>query len=846
MKKRFKIFTILLLTMTLLLTITVTSFRAFNQGSEEEPNINMAAPTLTELQFYVEFKAYDSTEYANAQLFKYWEEDFGYYMEIVEEDGDYEYANECWDCTASRSRDRLYATADENISCFDYYGGYPFDSAGNQLIFPVTSPTPKTSFVPGDDITIEVCIQTGSSRVISYYLSIENLSDVLDDFTFEGSTICGTAQQKYNTDGSIMIGSIDSNNNLHDLTSPFVGGIISGTIKNTVSADFDVEFINAHSYTQINIKDAGGSLKSASGIKNGVEQTVALGNKLTVGVEGAKNTTDILTPSLGSAGTVSASGTPVTSSTGASIIQGNVATTVNSFESFTGSLTNPVTSGTNVALTVNGTDSSTIQKVVAVNCADPSDSSQVTNAINSALTNLTGSASGISGTSGGSYNIPMGNKGSTTYVAVLVESQDQTNQEIYFVQITNPLSNNKALDSAPTASNGVAGTSGVTTTTLTPTGGNNYKLTIPDDLDSFDLTTLVSDGQTITVNNNVVPSGTNTINVSDISGTSFTIEVEAEDGSGSTTYTVTLDKLSTDTSLSATDDFNIVVNGVTFNSTGKAPWTFADVEYVVSGSTATQFCVNNLTTSSDLTFTLKDGSSTVSFGSLVSFGSGVGELTKTLDVIVTAPAGNTNTTPYTLTVKRKAASNVADVDKSTISIYDHTGTEITDYTWTGDDCKINVKLPYAKADGTATGISIKATLPAFSTAEVGKGTALSTYTSGTTSTCYIFDASQTSVTVKLVVTAQDGTTQKTYTFSVDREAASQDVSLTAFEVRDENGVALTGYWNGTQYKLDNKLPYAPDTAGIKVYFENDEFATVKIDKSASYSVFACSISAITV
>lgn len=864
MKKKFYLLLTSLILVFSIITVGIVRNADVNNTNNSQGASVASCPASD--QVTVSYKVYDADEVNNYNTLKqqYEQDKYAYecwlidlqsYLDMGDNgDGtyDYEFANSCWDGSASPNRYDLYATADETQFCYDYYDSYPFDNSGNALLSfsePVEpiAPTTKTTFVPGDNILIEVYVSC-PTPVDALGVGIDiSFTDVRDASVFQSYGSCyneginaGTygsidTVQSSNCGGpSIGFSTAQYPNPAVDISSPTLFCVIAAPISETCS-DFSVK---------LQADGASGGMGGNYSEKNKVTTTNGvpyyghmsnsfIDTPLAVTVEGAKNTTDILTPSLGSAGTVSASGSPVTSSTGASIIQGNNPTTVTSFESFTGSLTNPVALGTNVALTVNGTDSSTIQKVVAVNCADPTDSTQVSNAINSALSNVTSGGAGISGTSGGSYNIPMGDKGSTTYVAVLVKSQDESNQEIYFVQITNPLSNNKVLDSAPTVSNGVAGASGVTTTTLTPTGGNNYKLTIPDDLDSFDLTTLVSDGQTITVNGNVVTSGTNTIDVSDITGTSFTIEVEAEDGSGSTTYTINLDKLSTDTSLSATDDFSIDVNGQTFNSTGKAPWTFADVEYVVNNSVATQFSVNNLTTSSDLTFTLKDGSTTVNFGSTVSFGTGVGELTKTLDVIVTAPAGNTNTTPYTLTVKRKAASDDAVVDKSTISIYDHTGAEITDYTWTGDDCTINVKLPYAKADGTATGISIKATLPAFSTAEVGKGTALSAYTSGTTSTCYIFDASQTSVTVILVVTAQDGITDKTYTFTVEREAASQDVGLTAFEVRNEIGVAQAGSWNGTQYKLDKKLPYAPSTAGIKVYFEHDEFATVTIGTSAN-------------
>ncbi|MCY9597385.1 hypothetical protein PC41400_08855 [Paenibacillus chitinolyticus] len=326
------------------------------------------------------------------------------------------------------------------------------------------------------------------------------------------------------------------------------------------------------------------------------------------------------------------------------------------------------------------------------------------------------------------------NVGANT-ITVLVTAQDGTTQKTYTVTVTRaaPLSTNANLNNL-TLSAG----------TLNPSfasGTTSYTAGVANNVTSVDVTPTLADGTaTLKVNGSTVTSGNASPVSLNVGANTITVLVTAQDGTTQKTYTITVTR-------AAPLSTNANLNNLTL-STGTLNPAFA------SGTTSYTAGVANNVSSINVTPTVADGTATVKVnGSTVTSGSpssvplNVGA--NLINVVVTAQDGTTQKT-YTLTVTR-AASNNADLNGLTLSagtLNPSFASGTTSYTASVVDSVTSVDVTPTLADGTAT-VKVNG----------------STVTSGSPSSVPLNVGAN---TITVLVTAQDGTTQKSYTVTVTR------------------------------------------------------------------------------
>ena len=378
---------------------------------------------------------------------------------------------------------------------------------------------------------------------------------------------------------------------------------------------------------------------------------------------------------------------------------------------------------------------------------------------------------------------------------VVVTAEDGTTMQTYTVTVTRQASTVATL-SGLTASTSTSatgsftslsiGTFATSTTSYTATVANSVthaKLT-PTLTDS-DATVKVGVGTSLTAVTSGSASGAIALSVG---SNAIKAVVTAEDGMTMQTYTVTVTRqpstvatlsgLTASTSTSATGSFTSLNIG-----------TFA------SGTTSYTATVANSVTHAKLTPTVTHSAATVMVGkgsslTTVASGSASGAIalsvgSNAIKAVVTAEDGTTTQT-YTVTVTRQA-STVATLSGLTASTsMSATGTftslnigtfaaSTTSYTASVDNSVTHLKLTPTVADSDAT-------------VKVGKGSSLTTVTSGTASVAIALLVG--SNAIKAVVTAEDGTTTQTYTVTVTRHTIPT-VSLSAAPIRVVEGASVT-------------------------------------------------------
>jgi gliding motility-associated-like protein len=341
----------------------------------------------------------------------------------------------------------------------------------------------------------------------------------------------------------------------------------------------------------------------------------------------------------------------------------------------------------------------------------------------------------------GSASDPLAlNVGSNT-VDVKITAQDATTVKTYTITVNKPSAD--ATLSALTLS-------GATLDPAFTSGTITYAASVSNATTSITLTPTRAEGTaTIKVNtvavNSGSPSGAISLNVG---ANIITTEVTAGDGTTAKTYTVTITRAaSADATLSA-----IALSTGTLNST------------FTSGTTTYTASVPNTTPSITLTPIRTEGTATIKVNNTtVISGSASAAIvlnvgTNTIITEVTAGDGTTVKT-YTLTVTR-AASDIADLSALTITAGALSPVFVaatTDYTTT---------VPY-----TSTSIAITPAIAQANATVKVNGTTVS----GTSSVTVPLNVGGNTITT--IVTAQDGTTAKTYTIIVTRTAASTIANL---------------------------------------------------------------------
>ncbi len=330
----------------------------------------------------------------------------------------------------------------------------------------------------------------------------------------------------------------------------------------------------------------------------------------------------------------------------------------------------------------------------------------------------------------------------------------------------------------------------LSTGTLSPTfaaGTTSYTATVPYTTTSITTTATRADaGASLQVQVNGggftsltsgSPSGSLSLNVG---SNTVDVKVTAADGTTTKTYTTTVTRSAAST--------NANLSALTTTAGAISP-TFA------GGTTAYSVSVGSGVSSATVTATVADATATlqvrINGGSYTSLTSGAasGSLSlnvgsNTIDVLVTAQDGTTTKT-YTITVTRAASlSTNADLSALTTtagSVSPSFAAGTTSYTASVLYAVTSVTVTATKADVTAS-LQVRV--------NGGSYTAL---TSGSASGALSLNVGAN--TIDVLVTAEDGTTTKTYTITVTRAAASTVSTLSAMTL--SSGTLSPSFASGT-------------------------------------------------
>ena len=303
--------------------------------------------------------------------------------------------------------------------------------------------------------------------------------------------------------------------------------------------------------------------------------------------------------------------------------------------------------------------------------------------------------------------------------------------------------------------------------TLSPTfstGTLAYSANVPNATSTITVTPTASSATaTVQVNGTTVVSGLASASIPVVLGANpITVLVTAQDGTTTSTYTVTVTRFATDSSLS----------GLALSAGTLSPAFSADtLAYTAS--------VANATSSITVTPTVTDATATVKVnGTTVASGTASGAITlgvgnNTITVLVTAQDGTTTST-YTVTVNR--ISTVSSLSSLVLS----SGTLSPAFA-------AATKTYTASVANATASITVTPTLTNSFAAVTVNGTPV---TSGTASTSIPLTVGTNPITV--LVTAQDGTTTSTYTITVTRFATDSSLSGLALSTGTLSPVFATG------------------------------------------------------
>ncbi len=344
----------------------------------------------------------------------------------------------------------------------------------------------------------------------------------------------------------------------------------------------------------------------------------------------------------------------------------------------------------------------------------------------------------VSGTASGAIALAIGKNVITT----VVTAQDGTTVQSYTINITR-ISNIATLSGLAT----------IPATTLSPVSGpgfKNYVTTVANAISSIQVRAVLTDTTArIKVNGVAVASGTASQSIPLTAGdNTITVLVTAQDGVTSKSYIITVTRQPSSEAHLA----NLALS----NGTLTPAFATSTISYSAS--------VANAISSITVTPIAADATATITVnGTAVASGAASGALTlnvgaNAISTVVTAQDGSTTKT-YTLTVTRAASANdnLSALKLSVGTLSPVFAAATTSYTASVSNATASVTVTPTTADGNAS-VKINGT----------------TVASGTASAAIALSVGQNVISV--AVTAQDGTTTKTYTITVTR-AASINASL---------------------------------------------------------------------
>ncbi len=343
-----------------------------------------------------------------------------------------------------------------------------------------------------------------------------------------------------------------------------------------------------------------------------------------------------------------------------------------------------------------------------------------------------------SGAASGSIALAIG----SNTINTIVTSQDGTNIITYSVIVTRPPSSDATLSNLA-----------ISAGTLTPafaTGTTNYTATVTNATASITVTpTLSNSNASATINGTTVASGTASGPIALAVGTNtITTTVTAQDGSTTKTYTIKV------TRASGTLSANANLFALKLSSGTLSPvFASATLGYTAS--------VGNGIASITVTPTTTDPNATVKVnGVTVVSGTASGAVAlavgaNVISAVVTAQNGTTTKT-YTVTVTRapSANANLSSIGSSITPLSPAFTAANTSYTISVSNTVASMTVRPVSSDPNAT-IKVNGTAVVSNTVSGPIALAEGAVTA-----------------VNLVVTAQDGTTTKTYTVNVTRAPSS--------------------------------------------------------------------------
>jgi hypothetical protein len=397
-----------------------------------------------------------------------------------------------------------------------------------------------------------------------------------------------------------------------------------------------------------------------------------------------------------------------------------------------------------------------------------------------------------SGSASGSIALAVGSNTITT----IVTAQDGTTTKIYTVTVT------RAAPSTNANLNNLVFSTG----TLSPAfaaGTTDYAQSVTNAITSLTVTpTIANAAATIKVNGTTVASGSVSGPIAlAVGSNTITTVVTAQDGTSTKGYIVTVTRAAPST--------NANLNNLVF-STGTLSPAFA------TGTTDYVQSVTNATTSLTVTPTVANAAATIKVnGTAVASGSVSGPIalvvgSNTITAIVTAQDGTT-TKIYTVTVTRASSTNanLSGLVFSTGILTPAFASGTTTYTQSVAYAVTSLTITPTVADAAAT-ITVNGT----------------TVTSGNASGSITLVVGSNTITT--IVTAQDGTTIKTYTVTVTR-APNPAKDITTFSFTSP---AATGVITGTNIAV--AVPYGTDiTALVATFTTTGTF--VKVDSTTQVS-----------
>ena len=337
-------------------------------------------------------------------------------------------------------------------------------------------------------------------------------------------------------------------------------------------------------------------------------------------------------------------------------------------------------------------------------------------------------------------------------INVEVTAEDGTTIKNYTVLITRTAPSNNANLSNLTLNSG-------SLSPLFSSATTNYSTDVAYAISSLIVTPIVSNSDAIvTVNGSIITSGepSNAINLK-VGSNTINVVVTAQDGTTINTYTVIVNRAAASTNANLTS-LQLMHNGMISPGSATSP-----NPYSINVSNA----IHNMAfipTLADPTATVTVNGTTVISGQASSY-INLREGINSIHVIVTAEDGTT-TQMYTVSINRAASSSNANLSALSLSsgtLSPTFASTTTSYTSSVENSVSSITLTPTVDDTTAS-VTVNGT-----TVTSGQASAAISLVSGTN-------------TISVEVTAQNGTTIKSYTVIVTRQAASTNANLSALSL----------------------------------------------------------------